>query len=428
VQRRRRKLEGLTAEYAEYAERRLLLGSTSVCSAYSAVPYSSRCWSAFRVLGAFCFAVGLAAASPAVSVTPKEYFVSPSGCATNAGTELSPWPSIETALSKISGGDIVTLMPGTYAEAVVIEVSGTLDFPTVLRSQRKWEAIIKGPPSHGIYTADGVTNVLIDGLQVAEAQIDGIKVGSFATVRNCWIHHSTRQGISAHRTRRTTLEYNLIEHNGTDPAFDHGIYLSGTNDVVRGNVIRWNKTYGCQIYYDPPASSSGCQFYNNLVYGNRNALTVWSPGGQTNYVFNNTLISGRYVLIANGGTLCVTNNILIGVKRRQVLCAEDGAIIRGDYNLTPVPGKQRGPHDVVAAKPGFVKPGAGLYWLRSDSPAWGSAAEHMGPPVDFFGRKQSRVLSVGAFPFRGRLASDTRVLDPSPARPDYWATNLTARP
>ncbi len=376
-----------------------------------------------------CFAAGVAAASPADEAhTPKEYFVSPSGCATNAGTEFSPWPSIETALSRISGGDTVTLMPGTYAEAVVIEVSGTADFPTVLRSQHKWEAIIKPTSSHGVYTADGVTNVLLDGLQVVEAKIDGIKVGSHATVRNCWIHHSTRQGISAHKTRGTTLEYNLVEHNGTDPAFDHGIYLSGTNDVVRGNVIRWNKTYGCQIYYDLPASSAGCQFYNNLVYGNRDALTVYSPSGQTNYVFNNTLISDRYVLIADYGTLCVTNNILIGVKQRQILCAEDGAIIRTDYNLTPVPGKQRGPHDVVAAKPGFVRPGAGLFWLRPDSPAWGSAAERMGPPIDFFGRKQSRVLSLGAFPFRGQLVNDTRVLDPSPARPDYWATNVTARP
>ncbi len=206
------------------------------------------------------------------------------------------------------------------------------------------------------------------------------------------------------------------------------MYLSGTNVVVRGNVIRWNKTYGCQIYADPPASSADCQFYCNLVYGNRDALTVWSPSGQTNYVFNNTLISDRYVLIADYGMLCVTNNILVGVNRRQILSAEHGAAIWTDHNLTPVPGTRRGPHDVVAVDPGFVKPGAGLFWLRADSPALGSAAERMGPPVDFFGRKPSRVLSVGAFQYHGEFVNDPRSLDPSPARPDYWLTNVTVHP
>lgn len=351
---------------------------------------------------------------------PKEYFVSPLGNVTNQGSAAFPWPTVSVALSNAAGGDIITVLPGTYSEAVVVELSGTAQFPTIIRSRLKWEAILTDSPSHGIYIADGVTNVVIDGLQVQAAAIDGVKVGNWATVRNCWIHHCAHQGIAAHNNRQSVIEYNLVEHNGTDPVLDHGVYLSGTNVIVRGNVLRWNKTYGCQIYADPPASSANCQFYCNLVYGNRDALTVWSPTFQTNYVFNNTLIADRYVLVADYGTVCATNNILVGVKARQVLCAEDGAKIRADYNLTPVPGKQRGPHDVVAANPGFVKPAAGLYWLLPGSPAWGAAAERMSPPFDFFGRKHSRVVSIGAFSFRGSLVHDTRVLDPSPAKPDYW--------
>jgi len=358
---------------------------------------------------------------------PREFFVSPGGSATNSGNETAPCPSVAVALSRAVGGDIITLLPGNYSEPVVVELSGTAEFPTIIRSQRKWDAIIQGSPGHGIYVADGVTNVVIDGLQVANAGIDGVKVGSYATVRDCWIHHSKHQGIAGHRTRGTCLERNLVEHNGTDPHFDHGLYVSGTNLVVRGNVIRWNKTYGCQIYVDPPASSADCRFYCNLVYGNPNALTVWSPTGQTNYVFNNTLVSKQFVLIADYGILCVTNNILVGVARRQILSAEHGANLRGDYNLTPVPGRQRGPHDVVASDPGFVNPGAGLFWLRRESAAWGSAAERLGPPVDFFGRKLARVLSVGAFQYHRQLVNDTRILDPSPARPDYWLPNPTSQ-
>jgi hypothetical protein len=123
---------------------------------------------------------------------PQEFFVSPGGSETNNGTESAPWPSVAIAFSHAAGGDIITLLPGIYSEAVVVELSGTSEFPTTIRSRRKWDAILKGSPSHGIYVADGVTNVLIDGLRVAGAGIDGIKVGSYATVRNCWIHHSTR--------------------------------------------------------------------------------------------------------------------------------------------------------------------------------------------------------------------------------------------
>ena len=334
-----------------------------------------------------------------------------------------PWPSVAFAFSNIAPGDVITLLPGSYSESVIIELSGTTQNPTVIRSQRKWEAVLKSSSGHGIYVADGVSNVVIDGIQVVGAAIDGVKVGNFATVRNCWIRGCVRQGVSAHNTCGTIIERNLVEHNGTDPAFDHGMYLSGTNLVVRGNVVRWNKTYGCQIYADPPASSSDCRIYCNLIYGNRDALTVWSGPGQTNHVFNNTLISDRYVVIANGGTLCVTNNILSGIKAQQILSAENGATILADYNLTPVPGRWRGDHDLKASDAGFANPTAGLFWLRRTSPALGMAAENQPPPVDFFGRKHARTLSPGAFEFQSRLASDDRVLDPSPPRPDYWDTN-----
>ena len=182
-----------------------------------------------------------------------EYFVSPAGNEGNKGTQASPWPSVNFALSRATGGDTITLLPGSYNESVVVDLSGTAAFPTVIRSQNKWDAILQGAPGHGVYVADGVTNVVIDGLQVAGAAIDGIKVGSFAAVRNCWIHNSTRQGISANATHNTLIEYNLVEQNGTSPIFDHGMYISGTNLVVRGNVIRRNRTYGCQIYADAPA-------------------------------------------------------------------------------------------------------------------------------------------------------------------------------
>lgn len=368
-----------------------------------------------------------AVAGMTIIVPASEYFVSPAGSPTNNGTELSPWPSVDFALSNALGGDVITLLPGIYTAPVVVERSGTIERPTTIRSQRKWAAVIQGSPSHGVYVADGVSNVVVEGLRVAGSAIDGVKVGSHAVVRDCWIHDSGRQGIAAHRTCGTVLERNLIERNGSDPVFDHGIYLSGTNNTVRCNVIRWNQCYGVQFYADGPGSSGECRFYNNLVYGNRNALTVWSPSGQTNHVVNNTLLSDRYVLRANAGVLCASNNILVGPSARQIFCAEDGAEIRADYNLISVSGRRRGNHDIMESPPGFVNPERGLFWLRTESPARAAAAL-MVSPVDFFGRVQNAVLDVGAFQYRANLAVDTRMLDPSPAQPDYWLIDPQNQP
>jgi hypothetical protein len=80
---------------------------------------------------------------PCAARAPVEYFVSPTGRPTNSGSEAMPWPSVAFAFNYIKGGDIITLLPGTYSEPLIVERSGTAENPTVIRSQRKWEAILK---------------------------------------------------------------------------------------------------------------------------------------------------------------------------------------------------------------------------------------------------------------------------------------------
>jgi hypothetical protein len=41
--------------------------------------------------------------------------------------------------------------------------------------------------------------------------------------------------------------------------------------------------------------------------------------------------------------------------------------------------------------------------------------------VDFFGRTGLPTRDPGAFQYSDMLATDTRILDPSGTKPDYWA-------
>ena len=372
----------------------------------------------------------------------RELFVSPTGSSANVGSMDSPWP-LKYALSHAGPGSIITLMPGTY---------GSIDLPDpvamsglTLRSRIKWGARIIGSPGmNGITTQPGVSNVVIDGFEIAYSYIDGVKFNDDgSTVRNCWIHHSgkgnpsavintdssfTGQGVAAHNKYGTLIENNLIENCGLWINHDHGIYINGTNNIVRGNVLRGNLAHGVQVYEDEPRAAANCQIYANLIYGNGRGIVIYGQTNCTNYVFNNTVIctnsavESTPILSRRSGILAATNNIALG-NRYSIRSDDNGpgaSLIRADYNVVSNPAG--GPHDRVASAVGFVAPESGLYWLATVSAARGAANATEIPPVNFFGKVQSGVADAGALQYDSVLASDTRVLDPSgSAGADYWS-------
>lgn len=346
-------------------------------------------------------------------------YVSPDGTSANSGsTPSAPW-SLTYALTQAGPTTIIALLPGTYP-SIEIKNPGTK-----LVCRTKWAARVVGSPGvNGIWTDSNVGDVVIDGIEVVGSALDGIVLnGSNSVVRNCWVHNSTGSGITARLNPNTLLERNLVEGNGLGPSGGHGINVSGTNCTVRANVLRYNPGWGCQMYEPAPNSCAECDFYNNLVYGNKNGLTIWSPSGQTNYVFNNTFVSStNYCLVADFGNLCLSNNILGASNPSMLIGAADGARLWSDYNLVSANFSPSGNHDLVASDPAFVNARSGLYWLTANSVARFIANPAVVPPLDFFGKSQFAVSDLGAFQFGSAMAADTRVLDPSPSSgADYWA-------
>ena len=82
-------------------------------------------------------------------VPAAEWFVSPKGASTNAGTLDSPW-DLESALSNtktVRPGDTVRLREGTYGNErseFTIRLSGAPDKPVTLRNYRRERATIDG--------------------------------------------------------------------------------------------------------------------------------------------------------------------------------------------------------------------------------------------------------------------------------------------
>lgn len=385
--------------------------------------------------------LGSVTSSATLTVNPPgtNYFVATNGLIANTGlTTNSPWP-LSYAVTQLGPGITLTLMPGIYPGPVEIYyVNGTAASPAVVRSQYKWQAVIANSTNRGVEVWSS-QYVVLDGLCVSNCFNTGIKVmDSHNTVRHCWSTHngnvSDQSGIESNTTGNTNnlFEYNLLEYNGSGAGFGHGIYVSGQNNVIRGNVVRHNGAFGIQVYTGVTGTWQNHNLvYNNLVYGHTNkyGVTIWGADGTgslpgTNYLLNNTILDGVSLYY---GAVWVTNNIILPslVDPQNPVSSSPGnpPVVSADYNFGTVAINPAGAHNLitnVAASAIFVNPAQGLYWLATTSPPRKAAASQP-LPVDFFGNTQATSADLGAVQYNAALLGDTRVLDPASVTPDYWS-------
>lgn len=368
------------------------------------------------------------------------YYVASNGVSGNTGRSTnSPWP-ITYALLNVAASNTIVVMPGTYRTNLIVRHS----YQTLV-SQTKWGAKIVVPAgvnSAGISVWPApINHVTIDGFEVANAGMSGVILyGSNCVVRNCWVHDSGRgrnmnngSGIlTFYPQDNTIIEGDLLENNGYSTGYDHGMYVSGTNCIIRNNVCRGNFGFGISVYDNHGGASDHCQVYNNLLYGNHGDINTNgfqlgfnSPlaPGTTNYAFGNTIITThRYGILCEYTTVLLTNNIIISTGSGVMVYSPTGKFswAYGDYNLAPQTLTTSGAHDVITNNYDFVNSISGLFWLTTNSPARGMAKGTVHGAIDFFGNSQPSVADVGAFQYNAAYVTDTRILDPSPVKPDYW--------
>jgi Right handed beta helix region len=356
------------------------------------------------------------------------YYVSTTGSSGNSGlTTNAPWP-LAYALANAGASNIVSLLPGTYG-VIDLGTPATQSGLTV-KSYFKWQAKLVGTAGNHVFaTETGVSNVVVDGLQIANSWIDGIKFNSHGcTARNNWVYGAgkgnpawvtntdssfTGQGIASHNYYGTVIENNLLENNGAWIDHDHGVYANGTNLVIRGNVMRGNLAHGIQIYENAPQAAADILIYNNLIYGNGRGIVCYSQTNSTNYIYGNTIVSpvasvnSTPILVRDrNGYVKATNNICIG--NGYSIGTDDTGKFYEDYNI-------------LSSQASFVNTNTGLFWIKVTSNAKGAALSTIYGAVDFFGNTQSSVADIGAFQYSSYQEADTRTLDPSGSTgADYW--------
>ena len=99
----------------------------------------------------------------------------------------------------------------------------------------KWKAVVNGGEGAAINVVD-CPGIVIDGFEVSGARGEGISMNTdLGTVRNCWVHNNDHMGVSSHGHRGVRIEANLIEFNGCNIQFHHGVYADG--ERVFNNIL-----------------------------------------------------------------------------------------------------------------------------------------------------------------------------------------------
>ncbi|HQY31644.1 MAG TPA: right-handed parallel beta-helix repeat-containing protein, partial [Thermomicrobiales bacterium] len=268
---------------------------------------------------------------PTTARAASTYYVATSGNdASGTGSSAKPWKTIQKAADSVGPGATVLIKPGTYTQAVVIEMAASSGSPVIFR----------GDGAGVVINASGVDR---DAVLISES--------SYVTWENIRIQNAPRAGLRVSASNHVTVRDNVFANNQrwglfTDfsddlviegnesfgATIEHGIYFSNSGDrpIIRGNVIHDNHANGLHMNGDASMGGDGVitspvvegnVIYNNGVGGGSgiNMDGVQSAMVRNNLIYN-THASGISMYQIDGG-LCSRNN---KIYHNTIIVAADG--------------------------------------------------------------------------------------------------------
>jgi parallel beta-helix repeat protein len=187
------------------------------------------------------------------------YYVNNSGTAAcnniaSNGSKANPWCTISYGISRISSGDTLYVMAGTYNEVLYINSpAGTAGKPTVIKAYPGNVVNIFGlGVSTGRVKIINTSYLTLDGFRVTNHN-QGIFVESANNIKilNCEVYNIGQDGIGIHYNSSYVTVQNCIVHDTRQWQYNgEGIYigtgsggpLDNTNNVTVRNNIIYNTT------------------------------------------------------------------------------------------------------------------------------------------------------------------------------------------
>lgn len=252
----------------------------------------------------------------------KNYFVSPSGSDSNAGTLSAPFKTVQKACNSVSGGDTINIMAGTYNEMVAVYKGGdsTKGYVTI-RNYQNDTVIIDGTglSKRGLMTIYNQNYIRISGLIIQNAIMkDAIGFLVEGACKNIIIENNVVRQI-------------FFSANASDPVGSgtnsHPVLCNASNATtpIQNLKIVNNQIYNCRTGYSEALTLNG-NVDGFLLQGN-------CIHDITNIGID---IAGNYGICSNAANDHARNGIVIGnlvYNCKSPVAAAAGIYVDGGWNV-----------------------------------------------------------------------------------------------
>ena len=362
---------------------------------------------------AVLLASAMSASAATIPTTPNNFYVSPTGSDTAAGTKAAPFKTLaRAAKAATKAGTTVFVAPGTYAGGFKTTASGTASSRIYWVSTTKWGAKIVPP-------ANSTNNSAWDNrgnyVSIIGFDVDGSKLGSGTK----WVHGIYTGGSY------NVIEGNHVHHMATTipcnsaggSAIGVDSYYKGVKGDVIGNVVNDIGPAGCTYVQGIYHSTSGT-IKNNIVYRvGSAAIHLWHDATDIQ-IINNTVSSSVFGIIVGGGDFYFTkagaNNVHVHnniVYDNKYGISEQGTTGKGNtyknnlvtknttYNFQLRNGlKDTGTISSEPLLAGYSRTAASPnYQLSTSSPAIGRGLATYAPAADIDGKARGTAIDLGAY-------------------------------
>lgn len=298
-----------------------------------------------------------------VSVSARDFWVSPKGNARGTGEFKNPW-DLQTALNQsgqVMPGDTIWLREGIYSGIFTSNLNGTAPAPIIVRNYAGERATIDRAGADATGQAALTVNgsfVWFWGLEVTNSYPDRSRTSPFTGTVRGWrgpgvyvqrgtgfkfinmVIHDNNTGIYD-KEDATEIYGCLIYFNGNN-AFGHGLYIgnqSGTKSV-KDCLIFDNAGLGIQSYSANPTShQKGIYIQGNAAFNN-GAITLDDQnstnilvGAETGVPAERVTVLDNYIYDATS----VAANKSKGLRLGQLDRNNKDAIVRDNYIACRVP-------------------------------------------------------------------------------------------
>ncbi|QYG02403.1 choice-of-anchor Q domain-containing protein [Massilia sp. NP310] len=358
-------------------------------------------------------AAAMSANAATIPTTPNNFYVSPTGSDTAAGTKAAPFKTLaRAAKAATKPGTTVFVAPGTYAGGFKTTASGTASSRIYWVSTTKWGAKIVPPASS---TNNSAWDNRGNYVSIIGFDVDGSKLGSGTK----WVHGIYTGGSY------NVIEGNHVHHMATTipcnsaggSAIGVDSYYKGVKGDVIGNVVHDIGPAGCTYVQGIYHSTSGT-IKNNIVYRvGSAAIHLWHDATDVQIV-NNTVSSSVFGIIVGGGDFYFTkagaNNVHVHnniVYDNKYGISEQGTTGKGNtyknnlvtrnttYNFQLRNGLTH--TGTISSEPlfaGYSRTAATPdYKLTTSSPAIGRGLATYAPKTDIDGKARGTAIDLGAY-------------------------------